>query len=111
MYCSDETDGESLAACQQVVEPLLGYDLEGNVIPKLATECVSNEDGSEWTCTLREGVTFHDGSEFDSTDVVTSFAAGIDGASPLHVGNSGAFEYYGYLWDSLINPPPPPAEG
>jgi ABC-type transport system substrate-binding protein len=109
LYCADETDGESLAACQQVVEPLLGYDLEGNVIPKLAEECVANEDGSEWTCTLREGVTFHDGSDFDSGDVIASFGAGIDAANPLHVGNSGAFEYYSYLWDSLINPPP--AEG
>ena len=109
LYCTDETDGESLAACQQVVEPLLGYDLEGNIIPKLATECTGNEDGTEWTCTLREGVTFHDGSDFDSGDVITSFGAGIDAANPLHVGNSGAFEYYSYLWDSLINPPP--AEG
>jgi ABC-type transport system substrate-binding protein len=109
LYCTDETDGESLNACQQVIEALLGYDLEGNVIPKLATGCESNEDGTEWTCTLREGVTFHDGSEFDSGDVITSFGAGIDAANPLHVGNSGAFEYYSYLWDSLINPPP--AEG
>ncbi len=34
LFCADETDGESLAACQQVVEPLLGYDLEGNINPQ-----------------------------------------------------------------------------
>jgi ABC-type transport system substrate-binding protein len=107
LFCADETDGESLAACQQVVETLLGYDLEGNVIPELATGCESNEDATEWTCALREGVTFHDGSDFDAGDVVASFGLGIDAANPLHVGNSGAFEYYSYLWDSLINPPPP----
>ena len=103
LYCADETDGESLAACQPVIEGLLGYDNDGQVVPKLATECVANEDSTVWTCTLREGVTFHDGSTFDANDVVTSWEAGIDAASPLHVGNSGVFEYYTYLWTQLIN--------
>lgn len=102
LYCADETDGESLSACQQVMEPLLGYDLEGGVVPRLATGCESNEDATVWTCTLREGVTFHDGSELEATDVVASWAAGIDAGNPLHVGNSGAFEYYTYLWDQVI---------
>ena len=34
MFCADETDGESLSACQQVVEPLLGYDLDGERHPQ-----------------------------------------------------------------------------
>ncbi len=105
MYCADETDGESLSACQQVVEGLLGYDLEGGVIPKLATGCEGNEDSTVWVCTLREGVTFHDGSSFDANDVVVSWDAGINAASPLHVGNTGAFDYYTYLWSQLINAP------
>jgi ABC-type transport system substrate-binding protein len=58
-----------------------------------------------WTCSLRDDVVFHDGSAFDANDVVVSFAAGLDAESPLHVGNSGAFDYYSYLWDSLINAP------
>lgn len=104
LYCTDETDGESLAACQQVVEPLLGYAIDsGAVEPRLATGCVGNADVTVWVCTLREGVTFHDGSAFDANDVVASWAAGIDAANPLHVGNTGAFEYYSYLWDGLIN--------
>lgn len=107
LYCADETDGESLAACQPVIEGLLGYDNDGQVVPKLATECVANDDSTVWTCTLREGVTFHDGSTFDANDVVTSWTAGIDAASPLHVGNSGVFEYYTYLWTQLINAPAP----
>ena len=104
LYCTDETDGESLAACQQVVEPLLGYAIDsGAVEPRLATECTGNEDATVWTCALREGVTFHDGSSFDANDVVASWAAGIDAQNPLHIGNTGAFEYYSYLWDALIN--------
>jgi ABC-type transport system substrate-binding protein len=103
LYCADETDGESLAACQPVVEGLLGYDLEGGVVPKLAESCESNEDATVWTCTIRQGVTFHDGSDLDANDVVASWAAGIDASNPLHVGNTGAFEYYGYLWGALMN--------
>ena len=75
LYCSDETDGESLRACAQVVEALYGYDQDGNVIPQLATECAPNEDLSVWTCSLREGVVFHDGSAFDANDVVATWAA------------------------------------
>ena len=107
LYCSDETDGESLRPCEQVVETLFKYATDsGDTEPALATACESNADSTEWTCTLREGVTFHDGSAFDANDVVASWAAGIDAANPYHVGNTGAFEYYTYLWDSLINPPP-----
>ena len=57
LYCSDETDGESLRACGQIVEALYSYDIDGNVRPQLATECTANEDLSLWTCSLRQGVT------------------------------------------------------
>lgn len=103
LYCSDETDGESLRACGQVIEGLYSYTITGEVQPQLATECVPNDDLSLWTCALREGVLFHDGSTFDANDVLASFSAGLDAANPLHVGNSGVFEYYDYLFNGLIN--------
>ena len=77
----------------------------GTPVPQLATECAPNDDLSQWTCTLRDGVKFHDGSDLDASDVIASFTAGLDAASPLHVGNTGAWTYYSYLWDSLINVP------
>ena len=46
---------------------------------------------------------FHDGSDLDASDVVASWAAGIDAGNPNHKGNTGAFEYYSYLWDGLMN--------
>ncbi len=46
---------------------------------------------------------FHDGSDFGANDVVASWAAGIDVKNPNHKGNTGAFEYYSYLWDGLMN--------
>jgi len=104
LFCQDETDGESLAPCQQVVETLLAYAIDsGEVVPELATGCTPNEDSTVWTCALREGVTFHDGSTFDANDVIASWAAGIDAANPNHIGNTGAFEYYSYLFDGLMN--------
>ncbi len=105
LYCADESDGESLRACNQVVEALYGYAPNGDPVPQLATECVPNAELSQWTCSLRQGVSFHDGSSLDANDVVASFTAGLDASSPLHVGNTGAWTYYDYLWDGLINAP------
>jgi ABC-type transport system substrate-binding protein len=107
LFCHDESDGESLRPCQQVVEPLFEYkDDSGDLVPELATSCESDADGLVWTCFLREGVSFHDGSAFDANDVVASFSVGLDAANPLHVGNTGTFFYYEYLWDQLLNNPP-----
>jgi ABC-type transport system substrate-binding protein len=103
LFCQDETDGESLAPCQQIVETLLGYAIDsGNVVPELATECTANTDSTVWTCKLRDGVVFHDGSTFDANDVVASWSAGMDAENANHIGNTGAFEYYSYLF-GLMN--------
>jgi peptide/nickel transport system substrate-binding protein len=104
LYCADETDGESLSACEQMMEGLYRYETDsGEVVPTLATGCEANEDSTVWTCSLREGVQFHDGSDFDAMDVVASWQAGLDAAHPSHVGNTGLWEYYSYLWDGLMN--------
>ena len=107
LFCHDETDGESLAGCQQVVEPLLEFaDDSGDVVPELATSFEASEDGLVWTFHLREGVLFHDGSTLDANDVVKSWEVGLDAASPLHVGNTGTFNWYVGSWDQFINAPP-----
>ncbi len=104
LYCSDETDGESLRPCEQVTEALLAYEIAGTaVIPSLATSCDPNEDLTLWTCHLREGVLFHDGSTLDANDVVTSYVVQWDAAHPLHVGNTGAFTYFSALWGGFLN--------
>jgi len=108
LYCADETDGESLRACEQSMEGLYGYEVNGTkVVPKLATSCDPNADGTVWTCQLRQGVKFHDGSTFEAHDVLESFAVQWDAANPLHKGNTGIFEYWGGLWGGNLNPPPP----
>jgi ABC-type transport system substrate-binding protein len=109
LYAADETDGESLRAAEQIKESLYAYEIGGTAqIPSLATECTSSEDFLTWTCTLREGVTFHDGAALDSSDVVLSMAAQWDAISPLHKGRSGAFEYWpATIGGGFLNPPGP----
>jgi peptide/nickel transport system substrate-binding protein len=102
LYCMDETDTESLDACAMVTEGLLGYDEEGRLQLELATQWEVSDDLTVWTFNLRPGVRFHDGSMLDANDVVQSWEAGMNAASPYHRGNSGAFLYLEYLF-GLMN--------
>ena len=107
LYCADETDGESLRACEQVNESLLAYEIGGTaVVPSLAESYDASDDLMTWTFHLRPDVTFHDGSAFDANDVVMSYAVQWDAANPLHVGRSGAFDYFSALFGGFLNPPP-----
>lgn len=107
LFCADETDGESLRACEQVTEALLSFEVGGTAVePALAEKCEPNVELTEWTCTLRQGVTFHDGSMFDANDVVASFILQWDAANPLHKGNTGAFTYFSSLFGAFLNAPP-----
>ncbi len=105
LFCADESDGESLRGCDQVMEALYGYEVNGTATePILAESCDPNEDLTVWTCTLKQGVKFHDGSDFDAKDVVATFNMGLNIASPTHVGNSNIWSYYDYLWGLMKKP-------
>ena len=107
LFCADETDGEALRACEQALEALFSYEVGGTEVqPALAEGCEPNADATVYTCTLRDGVKFHDGTDFDANDVVATFTMGLDAASAMHVGSSSAFEYYATLWVALMNVPP-----
>ncbi|HEX6141020.1 MAG TPA: ABC transporter substrate-binding protein [Candidatus Limnocylindria bacterium] len=106
LYCGDETDGESLRVCEQIKESLYAYEVAGTAAePSLATECAPNDDLTVWTCTLRDGVKFHDGADLDANDVVLSYAVQWDAAHPLHIGRNGTFDYFSALF-GFLNPPP-----
>jgi ABC-type transport system substrate-binding protein len=108
LYCADETDGETLRACEQVYESLYQYKVGSTETePGLATGCTPNADLTVWTCTLRAGVKFSDGAALDANDVVTSYASAWDTLHPLHKGRSGAFEYFPSLFGGFLNPPAP----
>jgi ABC-type transport system substrate-binding protein len=107
LYCADETDGETLRACEQVQQSLYGYKTGGtDTEPILATACTPNTDSTVWTCKLRENVKFSDGSTFDANDVVATYAAQWDTKNPLHVGRTSGFDYWPALFGGFLNPPP-----
>ncbi|WP_219414986.1 ABC transporter substrate-binding protein [Pseudonocardia nigra] len=68
------TDGETFRPSRQMYDTLITYELgTSELTPALATEWTPNEDGTEWTFTLREGVQFHDGTEFNAEAVCFNF--------------------------------------
>jgi peptide/nickel transport system substrate-binding protein len=101
------TDGESFRVTGQCLEPLYQYEQNSTTpVPALAEICTANEDSTEWTCELRQGVKFHDGTDFNADAVIFNFDRWKNTASPTHF-ESQVFEYYEYMWfgfddDSVI---------
>ncbi len=107
VYCSDETDGETLRACEQVFDSLLSYKEGGTTVqPGLADMPTPNADLTEWTVKLHPGIKFSDGTALTSKDVVMSYAVQWDAANKLHVGNTGNFDYWSALFGGFLNPKP-----
>ncbi|MGH2752459.1 MAG: ABC transporter substrate-binding protein [Actinomycetota bacterium] len=68
------SDGESLRAIDQMFEGLVTLEAGGTeVVPGLATDWEVSEDGLSYTFNLQEGVTFHDGEEFNAEAVCFNF--------------------------------------
>ena len=64
-------DGYSVDVQQQIYNYLLGHEPgTTELMPELATDWSSSEDGLTWTFNLREGVTFQDGTAFNADAVV-----------------------------------------
>jgi ABC-type transport system substrate-binding protein len=106
LWCADETDGETLRACEQVYEALLSYEIGGVAVqPGLAEKWEANAELTQWTFYLREGVTFHNGAALDANDVVATYAAQWDFTSPNHKGNTSQFEYFGGFFGTMLNAP------
>ena len=71
-----------------VYNRLVDIDDSFQPVPELAKSWSVSEDGRTWTFELEQGVKFHDGSDFDSGDVVYSFRRLLDpevgsGAAPI----------------------------
>jgi peptide/nickel transport system substrate-binding protein len=74
---------------RSVYDTLVEPDHEGTLVPALATEWESREDGREWRFELRRDVVFHDGTPFTSADVVAS----LDRLRDETFGSPSAHEY------------------
>ena len=54
------------------VEMLFHIEPDGSVVPWLAEDAVSNEDGSVWTIHLKDNVVFSDGTKVDAAQVIAN---------------------------------------
>lgn len=87
------TDGESSRVTKQVLEGLLTFDDESfEVKPALAHDWEVSDDGLTYTFYLEEGVTFHDGTDFNAEAVKINFERWAD---PSH---EYAFSDDGYVY-------------
>ena len=84
---------DDLVVTSNAYETLVRYNPPGSaemLSPGLAASWESNEDGTEWTFHLREGVKFHDGTDFNAEAVKYS----VDRTMEMAMGAS-------YIWDPV----------
>lgn len=69
----------SIFVTRQVVDSLTDQDPStGEIVPWLATDWEVSEDATEYTFTLRDGVTFSDGTPLDAAAVAANFDAIVE---------------------------------
>ncbi len=82
-FCVGNNPANSaLMATRTIYETLFEKTKGGDMAGVLARSATPSVDHKTWTVTLREGVTFHDGSKFDAAAVVANFNA-ITGRTAL----------------------------
>jgi ABC-type transport system substrate-binding protein len=80
------TDSPSAMVTSHIFETLYRWDsVSGQIVPHLATSAEMSEDGLQWTLTLRDDVTFHNGMPFNAEVVKGSMErlADPDTAAPF----------------------------
>ncbi|MEK3936440.1 ABC transporter substrate-binding protein [Sporosarcina sp. FSL W7-1349] len=89
---SRTTEGETFKVTKNVYETLLNFgEQDTSIQPGLATEWEPSEDGLTYTFKLREGVKFHDGTDFNAEAVVKNFERWANG-------DADTFPYYNTMF-------------
>ncbi|MCG7344059.1 glutathione ABC transporter substrate-binding protein [Sporosarcina sp. ACRSL] len=79
----DANDAVSNQANVLLYDKLVTFDKENNVVPELATKWEAAEDATGITFTLREDVTFQDGTPFNAEAVKINFERILDEENKL----------------------------
>src|SRR5262245_11220700 len=66
-------DPSGYVVASSFFDRLTMYDADGNIRPYLAEAIEPNDDFTQWTITLREGVKFHDGTPLDADALKVHF--------------------------------------
>ncbi|MFC4801432.1 ABC transporter substrate-binding protein [Neobacillus sp. GCM10023253] len=84
---------ETWRVTKNVYETLVEYDQKTtDVVPALAKEWTTSDDGKVWTFKLQEGVKFQDGTDFNAEAVVFNFERMMDKTNPSRF--DGTFSVY-----------------
>ncbi len=85
-------DGAERAINDNIYETLLSRDAKGTLQPGLATALPTQIDANTWQFTLRDGVTFHDGSAFNADSVVASINRIVKLVADAKTDNDGFYK-------------------
>ncbi|WP_339183190.1 ABC transporter substrate-binding protein [Oceanobacillus sp. FSL W7-1293] len=98
------TDGESSRITKQIYESLLEFDKESfEVLPGLAHDWEVADDGLSYTFYLEEGVTFHDGTEFNAEAVKVNFERWADPDHEYAFADDGyVYSMYGTMFGGFL---------
>jgi peptide/nickel transport system substrate-binding protein len=77
---SVQTSSDDAILVFAIFNRLVDLDGKFEVVPELAESWEASDDGKTWTFHLKQGVKFHDGSDFDANDVVYTYERLIDPA-------------------------------
>ncbi|NYI70045.1 peptide/nickel transport system substrate-binding protein [Naumannella cuiyingiana] len=97
------SDGETFRVARQMFEGLVSLQPGSTELaPLLATEWTSSSDGKTHSFTLREGVKFHDGTDFNAEAVCANFERWYNWTGLNQ--NENITYYYGKLFKGFKNP-------
>jgi len=99
-----QTDGETFKVTENIYDTLVGYAEEStDVVPSLAEKWEVAPDGLTYTFTLRQGVKFHDGTDFNAEAVKWNFDRWMDKNNKFH--NAEGYEYYNDMFGGYLGDP------
>ncbi|MDF3086797.1 ABC transporter substrate-binding protein, partial [Burkholderia sola] len=79
----DANDTVSQAVVKSFYEGLFGFDRNMKLVNVLATSYTASPDAKVYTVKLRQGVKFHDGTDFNAAAVKANFDRVTDPANKL----------------------------